>query len=172
MLQDGVDRFFVTVDNVENAWRCTGLQHQFRQHQRHRGITLGWLQDESVTCREGGADFPQRDHGREVERSNAGDHTKWLAHRVNINARASALGIFAFKHMRRTEADFNHLDATLDVTLGVWQCLAMLAGECQRQLVVVTGNEFDEFLEDANTALRTGGGPGWLCSFGIFNSRR
>ena len=53
--QQRVDRFLVAVDDVEDARRQPGLDHQFAEPHRHRGIALRRLEDEGVAAGDGRA---------------------------------------------------------------------------------------------------------------------
>ncbi len=71
--------------------------------------------------------------------------------------------------MRRAKREFDHLDAALDVALGVGDRLAVLAGENVGELVVVPGDEVEELHQDARAALRIDRGPGRLRSFRVLD---
>ena len=116
-----------------------------------------------------GASFHKRDHRREVERRDAGDDAERLAHRIDVDARAGAVGIFALHQMRRAERELDHLDAALDVALGVGDRLAVLAGENVGEFVIVAGDEVEELHQHAGAALRVGGGPGRLRGGGVLD---
>jgi hypothetical protein len=49
-VENAVDRFLVAVDDIQDTRRQARLEHQFGQHQRHRGVALGRLQDEGVAA--------------------------------------------------------------------------------------------------------------------------
>ena len=137
IVEDGVDHFLVAVDDVEDAGRQAGLDEQFGNAQRHARIALGRLQDEGVAAGDRRRDLPQRDHGREVERGDAGDDAERLAHRIDVDAGAGAVGELALHHVRRADADLDHFQAALDVALGVGDGLAVLARQDFGQLVIV-----------------------------------
>ncbi len=65
--QEGVDRGFVAVDYVEDAWGAAGFEEEFGQADGDGGVTFGGFQDEGVAAGDGGAGFPEGDHGGEVE---------------------------------------------------------------------------------------------------------
>ncbi len=46
---------------------------------------------------DGDAEHPHRDHGREVERGDARRHAQRLAHGIDVDARARALGVLALQ---------------------------------------------------------------------------
>ena len=92
-------------------------------------IALGRLQDEGVADGDRRRKLPQRDHGREVERRDAGDDAEGLAEGVDVDAGPGALGVLALLEMGDAGAELDDLDAALDVALGVGDGLAVLAGE-------------------------------------------
>ena len=118
-----------------------------------------------------GASFHKRDHRRKVERRDAGDDAERLAHRIEVDAGAGAVGIFALHQMRHAEREFDHLDAALDVALGVGDRLAVLARQRLGHLVVVLGDEVDELHEHAGAALRIDRRPGRLRGLGVLDRR-
>ncbi len=65
--------------------------------------------------------------------------------------------------------EFADFEAADDITLGILDGLAMLAGKQHRQLVEVAVQKFNEFEENAGAALRVGGSPFRLCRLGAFN---
>ena len=84
-----------------------------------------------------GTGLPQRDHRGEVERGDARDHAEGLAHRVDVDAGAGALGVLTLEQVRDADGELDDLDAALDVALGVGDGLAVLEGEQFGELVDV-----------------------------------
>ncbi len=64
------------------------LHHQLGQRRGDRGVLLRGLQHEGVAAGDGDAEHPHRDHGREVERGDAGADAQRLAHRIDVDPRA------------------------------------------------------------------------------------
>ena len=137
IIEDGVDRLLVAVDDVEDAGRPARLDEQFAEPHRHAGIALRGLQDEGVAAGDRRRELPQGDHRGKIERRDAGDDAERLAHRIEVDAGAGAVGIFALHQMRHAERELDHLDAALNVALGVGDRLAMLARQNVGELVVV-----------------------------------
>ena len=79
-MQNRVNRFFVAIHDLQDAFWQARFLGQFRQHQWHGGITLGWFEDERITASDGGREHPHRDHGREVERCDACGDPQCLTH--------------------------------------------------------------------------------------------
>ena len=116
-----------------------------------------------------GRALPQRDHGREVERRDAGHHAERLAHGIDVDAGAGAFGVLALHQVRDAAGELHHLEAALDVALGVGDGLAVLAGEAVGELVVVAVGELEELHQHAGAALRVGRGPGRLRGLGVLD---
>ena len=157
--QDGVHGRLVAVHHVQHAVGRARLQHQFGQADRHGRIALRRLQHECVADRDGHAEHPHRDHGGKVERGDAGDHAQRLAHGVDVDAGASALGVFAFQSVGDAAGEFDHLQPPLDVALGVGDDLAVLARQHLGQLVHVRLDQALELKHDARAALGVRRGP-------------
>ena len=109
-----------------------------------------------------GATFPQRDHGREIERRDAGDHAERLPHGIKIDAGAGALGVFALQEMRNAAGEFHHLETALDVAARVGQGLAVFGGEQLGEAVVFLLHQVEKLEHHARAPLRIGRGPGRL----------
>ena len=115
------------------------------------------------------AEHPHRDHRGEVERGDARADADRLAHRIDVDARARALGIFALEHVRDAAAEFDDFEPALDVALGVGDDLAMLARQQVRELVDIGFDQRLEVEHHARAALRVGRGPGGLRGLGRGN---
>src|SRR5690606_2869167 len=90
-----------------------------------------------------------------------------LADRIDVDARSCALGEFALHQVRDAERELNHFDATLDIALGIGQCLAVLARKQFGQRIIVTRDQFQELHQHAYAPLRVCRGPGRLRRLGI-----
>jgi hypothetical protein len=146
VVEDRVDRLLVAVDDLQDALGQARLDHQFGQHQRHRRVALGRLEDEGVAAGDGRAELPHRDHGGEVERRDAGGHAQRLAHRIHVDAGAGALGEFALQQMRRADAELDHFEPALHVALGVGQVLPCSRAQRLGQLVHVAVQQATNFI--------------------------
>src|SRR3546814_8993497 len=81
-----------------------------------------------------------------------------LAHRIDVDAGACALGIFALQQMGDAAGEFDDFQAALDVALRVGQHLAMFGGEQQGQFVHILFDQLLEAEHDAGAALGVGRG--------------
>jgi hypothetical protein len=167
VVEDRVDRFLVTVDDLQDTVGQARLLHQFGQHHRARRVTFRGLQDEGVAADKCRGHFPHRDHGGEVERRDSGSHANGLAHGIHVDTGARAVGVFALQQMRRADAELDHLKAALHVALGVGDGLAVFAAQRLGQLVHVAVQEADEGHHYARTPLRVRGGPADLRARGV-----
>ena len=168
-MQDRVHRFLVAVDDLQDALGQARFLGQFRQHQRHGGVTLGWLEDEGVAAGDGRGEHPHRDHRGEVEGRDARRHAKRLTHGIHVDAGACAVGIFAFEQFGRADAVFHNLKPALHVACGVRQGLAVFAAESFRQFVHVTVEQGHELHQHPRATLRVRRGPAGLCCLRVFD---
>ncbi len=157
MMEQGVDGLLVAVDDVPHAVRHTGLLPHLGQHVGGRGVALGGLVDEGVAAGDRRREHPHRDHGREVERRDAGHDAHRLADRGQVDAAADVRVELALHQVRRAGGELEHVDAALDLALGVRQRLAVLAAQGLRQFLA-PGDHQLAHLEDHRGALRHGGG--------------
>ncbi len=95
-----------------------------------------------------------------VERRDAGDDAERLAHRIEVDAGTGAFGVFALQQMRNAAGEFDHLEAALDVALGVGERLAVLGREQLGERLHLLLRQVEELEHHARAALRIGGGPG------------
>ena len=109
-----------------------------------------------------GAAFPQRDHCREIERRDAGDHAERLPHRIKIDARSGALGVFALQQIRNAAGELHHFEPALNVAARIGQGLAVLGGEQLGEAVVFLLHQLEKLEHHARTPLRVGRRPGRL----------
>ena len=123
IVEDGVDRFLVAVDDIEHARRQAGLDHQFGERIGTTGSRSDGLRMKALPQAMRRREFPHRDHRREIERRDAGDDAERLAHRIDVDAGAGAFGVFALQQMRNAAGEFDHFEPALDVALGVGKVL-------------------------------------------------
>ena len=144
-----------------------GLGEELGEAQRHGGVPFGGLEDEGVAGGERRAGLPERDHGREVERRDAGDDAERLAQRVNVDAGSGVVREFALEQVRGAGGELDHLDAALDVTLGVEEGLAVFGGQQGGELIHVLVDQVHELEQDPAAALRVHGRPFELALFRV-----
>ena len=115
------------------TWNTPGGRPASRNNSASRTGTDGsrslGLRMNALPHASAGPGLPQRDHRREVERGDAGDHAERLAQRVDVDAGACALGVLTLDQVRDADGELDHLDAALDVALGVRDGLAVFEGE-------------------------------------------
>ncbi|MCY1427671.1 hypothetical protein D9M71_435280 [compost metagenome] len=109
--EDRVHHLFIAVDHVEYPGRQTGFLEEFGEQQRGRWVALRRLENEGVAAGQGHRKHPQRHHGWEVERSDAGDHAQRLAQRMRVDGAADVLAHFAFEQVRAAAGEFDHFQA-------------------------------------------------------------
>ncbi|MPL73124.1 hypothetical protein SDC9_18917 [bioreactor metagenome] len=171
VVEDRVDDFLVAVHHLQHAIGQARFLGQLGKPDRGRGAALRGFQDHRVAGNERRAHLPQRDHRREVEGRDARDDAKRLTHRVEVDARAGAVGVFALEKGRRAHADLDHLEPALHVAARIGQGLAMLARDELGQLVHMRVDQVAEFHHHPGAALRVGRGPDRLRGGGGGNRR-
>ena len=169
IVENAVDRLLVAVDDIEDAGRQARFEEQFGKPHRAGRIALRGLHDEGVAAGDGRRRFPQRDHGREVERRDAGGHTQRLAHRIHVDAGAGAIAVFALQQMRDAAGEFDNLDTALQVAQRIGNGLAVLHGDQRGQFLGMGAGEFEEAHHHAGPHLRVLRRPFGLRRLGVFD---
>jgi hypothetical protein len=144
MGEDRVDGLPVTVDDREDAVGEPGLLPQPGQEQPGGWVLLARLEYERVAARDRGRAHPQRHHGREVERRDAGDHAERLADRVHVDAGRCLLRIPALEQVRDARRELGVLQPARHLTPRIGEHLAVLARDHGGQLVGTLGQQFPE----------------------------
>ncbi len=165
MIEDRVDHFLVAVDHLQQPFGRAGFAEQFGQAHRHRGVAFRRLQDKGVAGGDRHAEHPHRDHRREVERGDPGADAERLAHRIDVDARTGALGVFALEHLRDAAGVFDHLEPALDVASGVVDHFAVLARQQFGELLHVILDQLLVAKHHPRALLRVGRGPAGLDRF-------
>jgi hypothetical protein len=157
--EDRVDRHLVALDHVKHAVGKAGLLVEVRQAQGEGGVLFRGLQDETIAAGDREGRHPKRNHGREVERGDAGHHAEGLAHGIAVDAAADVLGKLALEEMGNAAGELDHLQAAGDRALGVVHRLAVFFGDRGRQLVHVLLDEALEAEHDPRAPKRRRRGP-------------
>src|SRR5579885_3034561 len=90
-----------------------------------------------------------------------------LAHRIKVDSRTGALGVFALHEMGNAAGELDHLDAALNVAARVGNDLAVLGGQQPCATVEIPLDQLEKLEHHARAPLRVGRGPGRLRGFGI-----
>ena len=117
-----------------------------------------------------GAAFHKWDHGREVERRDAGDDAERLAHGIDVDAGTGAFAELALQHLRGAATKFDHFQATLNIADRVRHRLAVFGGEQLGERAHFRLHELKEFEHHPSAALRVERGPGGLGGLGDIHS--
>ncbi len=162
MVQDGVHRRLVAMDHIEDPGRRPGLHHQLGEADRDRRVLFGRLQDKGVAAGYGHAEHPHRDHGRKVERGDPGHDPQRLAHGIDVDPGAGALGIFALQGVGDAAGELDDFQPALDVATAVGDHLAVLAGQQLGQFVHARLDQALELEHQPRAALGIDPGPAGL----------
>jgi hypothetical protein len=71
--------------------------------------------------------------------------------------------------VRDAAGEFDHLQAALDIALGIRNGLAVFARQAVRELVIIALGQFEELHHHARAALRIGVGPLHLRRLGVLH---
>src|SRR5205823_426064 len=77
--EEGIDGFFVAVEDVEDACGDAGVDEHLAQEVGREGDALGGFEDEGVAAGDGDGEHPERDHGGEIEGGDAGADADGMA---------------------------------------------------------------------------------------------
>ena len=144
VVQQRIDGFLVAIDDIHDAGRQTGLHQQLGDEQRGGRVALGGLEDEGIAAGDRHRVHPQRHHGREVERRDAGNHAQRLEFTPGIDARAGIAAVLALEQFRGAAGIFDILDAALQFAQRIVTDLAVLLTDQAGDLV---GMFFQQLLE-------------------------
>ncbi len=123
----------VPLDHGEHPVGQAGLAEQLGQEERGGGVLLAGLEHEGVAAGQGVGQHPQRDHGREVEGRDAGDHAERLAQRVDVDPRRRLVAEPALQEVGDAAGELHVLEPPGDLAGGVGQHLAVLGGDQRRR---------------------------------------
>ena len=129
VLEDRVDRDLVALDDAEHALGHAGLAQELGDEHRGGRVLLGRLEDERVAARDGVAEHPHRDHGREVERGDARHDAQRLADLVHVDARRGLFAEPALQQVRDAARELEVLEAAGHLAQRVGRDLAVLGGQ-------------------------------------------
>jgi hypothetical protein len=135
-------------------------------HRAAEGDFFAGLEDDSVAGGDGGGDHPQRDHGGEVERGDAGDHADGLAQLGDVDAGGGLFEGFAFHVVDQAGAEFDVLEAAGDLAVGVVEDLAVFGGDDRGEFAAAGGDDLAEVEHDVRALGHAGGPPGGGGGFG------
>ena len=119
---------------------------------RRRGILLGGLEDEGVAAGERDRRHPQRHHGREVERRDAGDDAERHPERVRVDPRGDLRGRLALEQVPHAAGELDDLKPARHLAAGVGEHLAVLAGDEAGEVVAAGVDELPEREHDLRAA--------------------
>mmetsp|Transcript_5375 Transcript_5375/g.8459 ORF Transcript_5375/g.8459 Transcript_5375/m.8459 type:complete len:232 (+) Transcript_5375:1008-1703(+) len=151
---DLVHHWFSTVDYLQHILRkSTILVQHLCQQQTDTGSLFGRFQHKGVAGGNGERKHPQRNHGREIERTNAGTDTEWFAVTDAVHsARNSGQRIAQQLGCNETGA-LDHFESAKDIPTGVLDCFAVFQRNQTGQIVGVFPDFILQFQHDALTLL-------------------
>ncbi len=141
-------------DDVEHAFRHTGLERETseldRSERRHRRR----LQHDRASGSQSRRDLPRRQQQRKVPRHDRADHADRLAHGVREVARDRRRQRVAIILRGRAGVELERVDDGAHLALGRADGLAVVAHFEQRQIVGSLRDELRQLVDDLRTARR------------------
>ena len=163
VVEDSLDRLAASVNEVDDARReDLLLVDQLAHPGRGPRVTLGRLQDEGVPAGDGVGQEPERDHRREVERCDRGDHADRLADHLDVEAGRDPLERLALEQVGDRRRGLDGLDPAPDLAVGVGQGLAHVGRDERRDLLPVPEQRVAKGQHRARPLLRRHLAPGGL----------
>ncbi|MNO71058.1 hypothetical protein D3C76_619610 [compost metagenome] len=159
-LDQRVHGFLVAVHHVQHALRQTGFLEQFGDQQGRARVALGRLEDEGVAAGDGQRVHPQRNHRREVERGDAGDHADRLEVAPGVDIRAYVAAVFALQQFRCGGGVLDVLDAALQLAGGIFDGLAVLFADQFDDALLIGFQQLLEAEQHLRALGRRGVAPG------------
>ena len=135
--QQGINLLFGTVNHLQYTLGCAGLLKQLGQAGWCQRVLLGRFQNKGVAAGNGHGEHPQRDHGREVERRNAGTHPQRLDPGMGIYLAGHVFNGLAHHQGSHVGGVFHHFNAAPDIAFGVVKGLAGFLGQDLGDFVVM-----------------------------------
>src|SRR6185437_10368172 len=152
MVEYRVYGHLVTVHYVEHALGQSGIRVKLGNEVRRRWVALARLEQERVARSDRDGMHPHRDHGRKVERCDAGAHAERLAEREGIYVGGYLFGVLTLEQLRDPAGELHDLHAADHLALGIGLHLAVLSADDLRQLVEVLVDQLPEGEHDPGAA--------------------
>ena len=137
MREQGIYLFLAAMHHLQQARRRTGFLEQFRQTVRGHRVLLGRLEHKGVSGGDGQREHPQGNHGREVERGNAGAHAQRLGPGMGVDTARYVLHSFAHHQRGDVGGLLGHFDTAPHVPFGILEGFAGFLAKNFSNLVVM-----------------------------------
>ena len=156
MVAECVDDFFPAVDEIHHSFGQAGLLQELESAMHGERNTLGRLQDETVSARDGVRKEPVGNHRRKVEGHNGGDDAERLANLHFIDAGSHVLKVVALHHHGNAASDFNVFDGAAELGAGFGEGFAVFECDDAGEIVKIFFEEIFQLEEilDALTGRR------------------
>ncbi len=148
VVEDGVDRLLVTVNDVEHSIGEPGFGPQLGDDRRRGWIAFARLEDERVAAGDGDRVHPQRHHDREVERRDSRYDTERLPERVHVDPGRHLVGVLALEQAGDAARVLHDFQSALHLTPGIGDDLAVLVGDHFGELAGALVNQLAEIEQD------------------------
>src|SRR5207245_7908695 len=123
--------------------------------------TLGRLQNESISARDGVGKKPVGNHRREVEGHDGGDDSKRLADLHFIDAGSHVLEVVTLHHHGNATGNFDVFDSPAKFGAGFGKSLAVFESDDLGEIVEIFFEEIFQLEEVLDALTRRGSAPAW-----------
>src|SRR5262249_3429130 len=128
-----VNRVLGAVYEVQHSSRKSGFIGEFDETHRGAWNFVGRLQHKRIAAGDRHWEHPQRNHEREVERSDADANADGMPGRPGVDARADTIDGVTHHQCWNTTGKLNTLDAPLVRAASLFESLAVLLGDQRDQ---------------------------------------
>ena len=121
MMQQSIDCGFCSDHKTYDAFRQTSLLEKVNKFSARKRHALGGLQDESISASDRVWEKPQRNHRREIKRSDRGHYPERLPNHDLVDAARHILQVVALHERGNAARDLDILYAATQLRLGLRQ---------------------------------------------------
>ena len=169
MREQRVHDFASAVNDVQHAFRQSGLFEQLRDFDGGERDFFARLEHERVAAGDGDGIHPQRHHAGKIERRDAGTDAERLADGFAINAARDVLQHLAHHQRRHAAGELDHFHAALHVAARFDERFAVLARVAAHEVLEIFLQQHFEFEEYPRAFDRRRFHPAWKRGGGGFD---
>jgi hypothetical protein len=137
VLADVVDGVDTSVYHVNNTIWKFGVVQQLGKNVAGTSNLLRRLHDVGVAQSNGDWEHPEGNHDWEVKGSNTGTDSKGNSETVEIDVSGDIMGGFSHLKAGEAEAVLNDLEASCNITSGIWEGFTLFFGDALGELLGV-----------------------------------
>ena len=161
MIAERIDNGASTVDEIHDALREAGFLQKFKHAAHGERYTLGWLQDKSISARDGIGKKPEDDHCGKIEWRDSRDDSERLTNLHFIHAGRHVLQDVALHHHGDAAGDFHVLDAAAHFGFCFGKGLPIFESDQTREFVKIFFQQVFQLEQVLNALAGRSASPGW-----------